>query len=139
MLELNKWIIVLAINFFILLFILNVILFKPVMRIFKEREDTVKGALDAAREMSSKREEGIARLNRELLEARTKAKEAFDSLKVEGLNRQKEVISATTSESSAMLEKARAEIRAEAEKARNALRADVDKFSDEIVRKLVKV
>ncbi|NWF75993.1 MAG: hypothetical protein HXY53_05380 [Nitrospirae bacterium] len=139
MLEINKWILVLAINFFILLFILNAILFKPIMRIFKEREDTVKGALDAAKEMSNKREEEIARLNRELLEARTKAKEVFDALKAEGLNRQKEVISATTVEATAMLEKAKAEIRAEAEKARSSLRAEVDKFSDEIVRKLVKV
>lgn len=139
MLEINKWILVLAINFFILLFILNAILFKPIMRIFKERENTVKGALDAAKEMSNKREEEIARLNRELLEARTKAKEVFDALKAEGLNRQKEVISATTSEATAMLEKAKAEIRAEAEKARSSLRAEVDKFSDEIVRKLVKV
>jgi F0F1-type ATP synthase membrane subunit b/b' len=37
-----------------------------------------------------------------------------------------------------MLQKARTELRAEAEKARQALRADVDKFSDEIVRKLLK-
>jgi F0F1-type ATP synthase membrane subunit b/b' len=38
-----------------------------------------------------------------------------------------------------MIEKARAEIKADAEKARAGLRADIDKFSDEIVRKLVKV
>ena len=42
MLELNKWIFVLALNFLILLLILNVILFKPLLKIFKEREDTVK-------------------------------------------------------------------------------------------------
>ena len=38
-----------------------------------------------------------------------------------------------------MIEKARVEIKADAEKARAGLRADIDKFSDEIVRKLVKV
>jgi F0F1-type ATP synthase membrane subunit b/b' len=37
-----------------------------------------------------------------------------------------------------VLAKARAELKAEVEKARGALRADVEKFSDEIVRKLVK-
>jgi F0F1-type ATP synthase membrane subunit b/b' len=38
-----------------------------------------------------------------------------------------------------MIEKARKELQAEAEKARAALKADIETFSDEIVRKLVKI
>jgi len=132
-----KWLIVLAINFLALLFILNLILFKPLLKLFKEREDTVKGSLNAAKDMGAKREEGITRLNRELSEARGKAKETFEALKAEGLNKNKEVLGAAETEVSGMLDKARAEVKAEAEKARKALRADVEKFSDEIVRKLV--
>jgi F-type H+-transporting ATPase subunit b len=139
MLELNKWFFVLLVNFIILLFILNAILFKPLLQIFKEREDSVKGDLDAAKDMKEKSEEGIARLNRELAESRSKAKELFESLKAEGLTKQREVLSATEAEAVAVLEKARTEIRSDADKARQSLRADVDKFSDEIVRKLVSV
>jgi len=133
------WLIVLAINFFVLIFLLNAILFKPLMKIFKEREDTAKGNLDAAKNMSAQREEGITRLNRELAESRRKSKELFEGLKAEGMSKQKEVLSAAETEAVSTLDKAKAEIKAEAEKARQALRADVDKFSDEIVRKLVKV
>ena len=133
------WFIVLAIQFIALIFILNAILFSPLMKIFKQRDDTVKGALDAAKGMTEKREEGIVKMNRELAEARTRAKEIFEALKAEGVGKQKEVLSSTEADAVATLEKARTEIRAEAEKARQALRADVDKFSDEIVRKLVKV
>jgi len=133
------WFIVLAIQFIALIFILNAILFSPLMKIFKQRDDTVKGALDAAKGMTEKREEGIAKMNRELAEARTRAKEIFEALKAEGVGKQKEVLSSTEAEALTTLEKARVEIKAEAEKARQALRADVDKFSDEIVRKLVKV
>ena len=138
MLELNKWFFVLAINFLILFFILNVVLFKPLLKIFTEREDTVKGALDAAKDMSSKREEGIARLNSELAESRSKAKEIFEALKSEGVTKQKEELSAAETEAGAMIEQAKTQIRSEAEKARQALKADVEKFSDEIVGKLVK-
>jgi F-type H+-transporting ATPase subunit b len=138
MLELNKWFFVLAVNFLVLFFILNIVLFKPLLKIFTDREDTVKGALDAAKEMSSKREEGIARLNSELAESRSKAKEIFEALKAEGVNKQKEELSAAETEAGAMIEQAKTQIRAEAEKARQALKADVDKFSDEIVGKLVK-
>ena len=139
MLELNWTFIVMLINFLVLLFILNSILLQPLLKIFKERDDTVKGDLDAARDMSTKREESIARLNRELSDARSHAKETFEVLRTEGVQKQKEVLSAAESEAVSIIEKAKAEIRADAEKARQALRADVDKFSDEIVRKLVKV
>ncbi|KPK44484.1 MAG: hypothetical protein AMK74_05065 [Nitrospira bacterium SM23_35] len=139
MLEFNKWFFVLFVNFIILLFILNAILFKPLLQIFKEREDSVKGDLDAAKDMKEKSEEGIARLNRELAESRSKAKEIFESLKAEGVTKQREVLSATEAEALTTIEKARAEIKSDAEKARQSLRADVDKFSDEIVRKLVSV
>ena len=134
-----NWLIVLTINFLVLLFILNAILFKPLLKIFKEREDTVKGALDTAKEMQEKREDGIARLNRELAESRSKAKEVFETLRSEGINKQKEILSAAEAEALSILNNAKEEIRSEAEKARTALKADVDKFSDEIVRKLVKV
>jgi F-type H+-transporting ATPase subunit b len=139
MLEINKWFFVLVLNFIALLFILNAILFKPLLKIFKEREDTVKGSLEAAKELANRREESIARLNRELAEARNKAKEIFEALKAEGLQAQKEVLSKAEAEASQILEKAKADLKAEAEKARKNLRAEVDKFSDEIVRKLVGV
>lgn len=139
MLELNWTFIVMLINFLVLLFILNSILLQPLLKLFKERDDTVKGDLDVARDMSTKREESIARLNRELSDARSKAKETFEVLRTEGVQKQKEVLSAAESEAVSIIEKAKAEIRSDAEKARQALRADVDKFSDEIVRKLVKV
>lgn len=133
------WLLVLAINFFVLLLVLNAILFKPLLEIFKKREDTVKGDLDGAKNMADKREAGIIGLNRELAESRTKAKETFEALRGEGVIKQKEAVSATEAEAVSMIEKARTEIKAEAEKARAGLRADIDKFSDEIVRKLVKV
>ncbi|MBI1811587.1 MAG: ATP synthase F0 subunit B [Nitrospirae bacterium] len=129
---------ILLANFLGLLIALNYILFKPMLKLFKEREDNISGALGSAKEMFQKKDEAIARLNKDLADARDKAKEAFETLRAEGGNRQRELFSGAETEASGMLQKARTELRAEAEKARQALRADVDKFSDEIVRKLLK-
>lgn len=131
------WFIVLALNFFGLIFILNLLLFKPLLKIFKEREDTVKGSIDAAKDMNAKKDEGISRLQKELAEAKGKAKEVFENLRNEGLNSQKESMQKAEAAAATTLQKAREELRAEVEKARNLLRTDVEKFSDEIVRKLV--
>lgn len=133
-----KWLLVLAANFFGLLFILNIILFKPLLKIFKEREDTVKDSLGAAKEMTARKEEGIAKMNKEVADARHKAKEVFEGMRTEGLNTQKTLLSEAEANASDLLAKARAELKAEVEKARGALRSDIEKFSDEIVRKLVK-
>ena len=139
MLDINWTFLVLVVNFFILIVILNKILFKPLLNLFKEREDTVKGSLDDAKNMANRREESIANLNREFSEARNKAKEVFDTFRADGLQKQRDVVAKADAEASELLEKAKVDLRAEAERARNALRAEVDKFSDEIVRKLVKV
>ena len=139
MLDINWTFFVLVLNFFVLIFILNQILFKPLLNLFKEREDTVKGSLDDAKNMANRREETITNMNKAFAEARGKAKELFDTFRAEGLQKQREVVTKAEAEASEFLEKAKADLRAEAERARNALRAEVDKFSDEIVRKLVRV
>jgi F-type H+-transporting ATPase subunit b len=139
MLELEfRWMVILAVQFLALIYILNIILFKPLLKIFKEREDSVKGSLEISREMTEKKEESIATLNRELAAARARAKEAFERVRDEGLEMQKEMLSGAESAAAEMLQKARNELKAEAVRARESMRADVDSFSDEIVRKLVK-
>lgn len=138
MLDIDKfWLLVLTANFLGLIYILNVLLFRPLLKVFHERETTVKGSLDAAKEMDSRKEAGIERMNKELSETRSKAKEAFESLRNEGLEVQKSLLSDAEAIAAGMLQKAREELKNEGEKARQALKADVEKFSDEIVRKLV--
>lgn len=137
MLELNKWFFVLLVNFLILLYVLNIILFKPVLRVLKERDASVKDHLNAAREMEQKREEAIAKMNQELQAARIRAREIFEGIRKEGLEKQRLLLEEANKEAIEMIGKAKEEIRIKAEKARQKLRSDVDRFADEIVRKLV--
>jgi F-type H+-transporting ATPase subunit b len=133
-----KWFLVLVANFLVLIYVLNLILFKPLLKVFKEREDIVRTSLGAAKEMNAKKDDGIARMHKEIADARAGAKEVFDTMRSQGLGRQKEILSESEAKAADMLQAARQELRAEVEKARHALKADVEKFSDEIVRKLVK-
>ena len=132
-----KWLLVLMANFLGLIYILNLILFRPMLKVFGERESLTKGSLDAAKEMNSKKEEGLERMNKEISDARSKAKEAFEGLRNAGLETQKNFLSEAEASAAGMLQKAREELRSEGEKARKSLKADIEKFSDEIVRKLV--
>jgi len=87
-----QWFIVLLVNFLVLVYVLNIILFKPLLRIFKEREEGVKGSLDAAKEMDRKKEEGLEKMNKELSEARQKAKDVFEKLREDALSKQKSLL-----------------------------------------------
>jgi len=140
MLDIDKfWLLVLTANFLGLMYILNIILFRPLLKVFQERENTIKGSIDAAKEMNSRKEEGIERMNKEISDARGKAKEVFESNRNAGLEVQKKLLSDAEATAAGMLQKAREELRSEGEKARKSLKADIEKFSDEIVRKLVNV
>lgn len=137
MLELNKWFFVLLLNFLVLLYILNVILFKPLLTLFKGREDTVKDSLDAARDMDRRREVVLSQINRELQDARNMAKEIFGKIYKEGMEKQKEILEMANTQASELIENARTELKTASENTRKKLRSDVDGFSDEIVRKLI--
>ncbi|HXX53920.1 MAG TPA: ATP synthase F0 subunit B [Thermodesulfovibrionales bacterium] len=137
MLELNKWFFVLLLNFLVLIYILNLVLFKPLLRLFNERDDTVKGALNAAKEMAKKKEDAIALMNRELHNAQTGAKNVHEAMRKEGLEKQKEILEGANKEALQFIDKARTELKTESSNARQRLRSDVEKFSDEIVKKLV--
>ncbi len=139
MLEFNSWFFVLLANFLFLIFILNIILFKPLARILKQRQDTINDALHTAKDMNAKKEDALSKMNAELQQARIKAREAYNTIREQGLSYQKDSVSKAESEALEIIEAARAEIRKESEKARTALRSDIDRFSEEIVNKLVKV
>lgn len=132
------WFLVLVANFLGLIYILNIILFKPLLKIFKERDDIVMSSLDAAKEMNNRKEEGIARVNSEFTDARSKAKEVFEAMRSKGLSKQKDILSEAEASAGAMLQKAREDLRAEVARAKQTLKVDIEKFSDEIVRKLIK-
>ena len=138
MLEFNYWFFVLAANFLILLFVLNKILFQPMLKVFNDREEAIDGSLEAAKEMELKKDEALETMKAELSAASKAARDVFDEIKGEGLAKQKAALEAANSEAAGIIGEAREKLRAEAQKARDALRGDVEKFSDDIVEKLIK-
>jgi len=138
MLEVNGWFFVQLANFLILLFLLNTILFKPLMKLFKERDDNTQGALDSAHVMGRETDGVLAQIEGKLSGARTEARSIFDNLSNEGLEIQKSSVQSAQNESIEINKKARVELEAATGKARNALKSDIEAFSKQIVDKLVR-
>jgi F-type H+-transporting ATPase subunit b len=121
----------------LLLIILNAILYKPILRIFKERESSTTGFLEDAKSMDSDKDELMAQIDAKLSDARNSAKSIFESLSEEGKAAQKQTVGSAQNESVEINKKARDDIEAATDKARASLKADIESFSKQIVAKLV--
>lgn len=138
MLELNKWFFAQLANFLLLLILLNIILFKPLLRLFKERDAGINGALNDAKSMGQEKDSLIAQIDSKLTGGKTKAKIFFEELSKQGMEVQRQALTAAQNEASEINKKAKDELESAVEKARVSLKSDIEAFSKQIVEKLVK-
>ena len=139
MLELNKWFFAQLANFLVLLIILNIVLFKPILQLFKEREKRTKGSLDDAKAMDVEKDNLLAQFDAKITEANEKARGIHGELKNEGARVQKETFEAAQKDAAAINMKAKQDLDAVVKETKDKLRADVKAFSEKIVKKMVSV
>lgn len=139
MLELNKWFFVQLINFLGLIWILNKFLFKPLLRLLKEREERVNGSLDSAKAMDKEKEALLHQIDTKLSETRNKAKTIFEELSKKGFTIQKKSVDAAKKNTAEINKKAKKSLEAEMKKIRESLRKEVETFSKNIVEKMIGV
>ena len=137
MLELNKWFFVQLANFLLLLVVLNIILFRPMLRLFQEREEHTTGFLNDAKAMDKEKDEVFSKIDSKLADARDRAKAIFEEFSTEGIETQKLAVDSAKNEAIEINRKSKEEIEMATDKARAALRADIENFSNKIVEKLV--
>lgn len=124
-------------NFIILLIALNFILFKPMRAIMKEREEGIGGALADAKTAQERTQGLLEQYNISLADAKQKAAAAYNALYQQGLDAQRDMISAERTKASELLDKARKEIATAAATARGDLRKEAEKLSQDISAKLL--
>jgi F-type H+-transporting ATPase subunit b len=137
MLELNKWFFFQLANFLLLLIFLNFFLFKPFLRLFKERQDRTQGALEEAKALDGEKDTLLAEIESKLTEARGRARTAFEDLSNQGLKKQKQELDEAQKEALEINRKAREDLEVTVNSVRSSLKSDIEGFSRKIVEKLV--
>jgi F-type H+-transporting ATPase subunit b len=131
------WFAVQLANFLILLYLLNRILFRPLLNLFREREERTKGSLENAKGMDSERDGLLEEIEKKLSGARNRAREVFEGISREGLEEQKKFVEEATDEAAKIAQQAGAKLRVEAQKVKETLRSEVESFSKTIVEKMI--
>jgi F-type H+-transporting ATPase subunit b len=137
MIDINISLLIQIVNFIVLLIVLNFILFKPILKIMREREQGISSALEDAKSAQNSMQSLLERYNASLVDAKQKATGTYSVMYQQGLDSQRDMITAERTSAGQMLDKARAEIAAAAGAARADLKKEAEQLSRDITSKLL--
>ncbi|MBI5141963.1 MAG: ATP synthase F0 subunit B [Nitrospirae bacterium] len=131
------WFLVQMGGFFIFLLLMNIILYKPFLKIREEREGSITSMLATAQKASSDRDGILSGVHSDISGARANARAIVMAAREEGLAEQKKLMDAARDEAVAISGNAARELQAATEVARVKLRSDAEKIAGDIAGKLV--
>ena len=125
------------INFLFLIWVLNLLLYKPIRNIILQRKDKVSGLENDIGQAETKAMEQNAAFSDGIKEARVKGLEEKKARMLEGSEEEKEIFRKINEKAQADLIKIKEQIAKETEDAKAALLKDVDSFADAISEKIL--
>ncbi len=137
MLNLDITLIYQMIGFVVLLFILNSLLYKPLLKILSEREERIDGALKGASESNSRVAKGIEEYEKRLKEATAHGVEVRNKVRQEGLDREKEILDAAREKSSGELAVMKRKLEKDKHDAVAELKDETKSLSRQIAEKIL--
>jgi F-type H+-transporting ATPase subunit b len=126
-----------ALNFLILLFLLRLLLYKPVLKMFRERRQKIKESLEHAEQVRAEAAVAQAEFEQKLGEARLRSQEALTRATQAGEKAREEIVAQAHQEASSILERAHQEIELERQQAAAELRREVADLVVVITRKVL--
>ncbi|MBI2528593.1 MAG: F0F1 ATP synthase subunit B [Candidatus Rokubacteria bacterium] len=138
LINLDRSLIIQAINFLLLLFILSKLLYRPLLAKLEERSQAIKKSLDEAQaaraEAQKQREEHAAKLQA----AHAEAQAIRDTALKEASDEQRRLVEAARAEAARLVEGARAEMQQDIRRARQELRQEVGDLAVAVAERLIR-
>jgi len=125
------------INFLVLLFVLNRVLYKPIRNVLLERKAKIEGMQKGAEKAQSDLVAGEDAYNEGLKQARSKGLKSKEAFIEEASKEEKEIIDRINKNAQANLAEIKKQVVQETEQARKALEAEVDTYAKAIGEKIL--
>ena len=125
------------INVLVLLFILNMILFRPIRNIIKKRNQIVADFNSDITSLTGQAQESIDQFEKKVREARKQGIDRVQSMKEEGEEAEAQLLASTTEEVHKKVEEARKQVQSEIQEARIQLQEQVQAFSLAVTEKIL--
>jgi F-type H+-transporting ATPase subunit b len=137
MIDLDYTMLIQMINFLVLIFILNLLLYKPITKIIDERNKKIEDSKSEVESLDEKAELKIADYEEKMRQARQVATSQRNEVKDEGEEAGKKIVEEARGEISTMIEGFKVTLANEREAARNVLRDQAKKIAVEISEKVL--
>ncbi|MBT8407081.1 MAG: ATP synthase F0 subunit B [Deltaproteobacteria bacterium] len=137
MINLDITLVIQMINFLVLLFILNKILFRPIRNIIKERNQIVEDFNSDITSLTNQAQESVDQFEEKILEARKKGMDRVQAMKEEGEEAEFQLIASTSEEVHNKVEETRKQVKADIKAARDKLQEQVQAFSVAMTEKIL--
>jgi F-type H+-transporting ATPase subunit b len=124
-------------NFVFLIFALNILLYRPIRQILRQRRDKFKGMESAIQHAAQTVQEKEAAFAKEIKDARARGLKEKEGLVQQAEAEERKLIESINAKAHADLEEIRKKIKADAQRARQSLQQDVGSFANEITRKIL--
>jgi F-type H+-transporting ATPase subunit b len=124
-------------NFLFLLFILNIILYRPIRRVLGQRGDEVVSFQEMIEDFQSRSEKGAKALEENMAGARSQGFKEKESLKRAGIEEEKVMLQQAISSADEEIGKAKGEIDQDTAQARRSLEEEVKVFTQELAEKIL--
>lgn len=124
-------------NFLFLLFILNIILYRPIRKILGQRGDEVISFQEMIEDFQGRSAEGAKNLEESMADARSQGFKEKESLKGAGMEEEKVMLQQAISSAEERIGKAKEEIDQDTAQARRSLEEEVRVFSEELAEKIL--
>jgi F-type H+-transporting ATPase subunit b len=123
--------------FILLMFLLEPLLFRPVLRVFALREERTEGAKAQARELDERAGEIYQRYERELERVNRAAAEERDRVRAETAKLEAEILREARAASASIVEDGRRQIAAEVARVRFELGRESERLSQDIMQRVL--
>ena len=134
MISINATLLIQIINFLVLMYILNKILFKPILKGLQQRDDAIEGSKARAKVLKVKGEDKLQEYNKVLAETRKKALETQAEIRKEGNLMAIEITQVARSEEMNIVNAIRKDIAAEVENAKKELQSQAEAVSSSVTK-----
>jgi F-type H+-transporting ATPase subunit b len=135
--SLDYTLLVQMVNFIALIFILNTLLYKPILKIIEKRKQRMDESESEIKRMNQTVEQKMAEYEEKVRLAKAEALEQKNAIVKDGSDAAKGIIDAVRGEIPGMMEQFQARIRKEVEEARSILHSQSRKISLDIAEKVL--
>ncbi|MEW6264446.1 MAG: ATP synthase F0 subunit B [Thermodesulfobacteriota bacterium] len=137
LIEINASLLIQVANFIILLIVLNAVLYRPIRKIIKERQEKFSGLEFEIGSLNERAEQRVKEIDVRLSEAKREGFTQKDGLKGRGLEEEKKIIGEASGRADQDIQKIKELIVKDVAAARASLQAELAVFSKELAQKVL--